>query len=345
MSEWPRHIVVLTQENHSFDQIFGDFPGAAGMPPDVEMPAGRGRVVRPYYFSSAHFPFTFGPPHSFRAVHMEWDRGRLDGFVRVGGRVTMGRYRADDVASYHRWARQGVLLDHYFCSVLGPTLPNRLYLVAGTAGGLRDDPALLSSQPVMLETVFDQLSRRGVPWRYYVGDLGPDGRCRVLARSLLFCPLLWIPRFRAEPDLARRIVPLDAFYEDLARGDLPAVAFLAPSLVTSGHPPLGLTGAMAALDRVAGALARSPVWDDVLLIVNLDEAGGFFDHIPPPVRDVFGPGFRVPCILLSGRLAPGVHHAVFDHTSVLRFIEEHFDLPLLGSRTRDMNSLQVALRA
>jgi len=343
MADWPRHIVVLTQENHSFDQVFGDFPGAAGPPPGTSMPAGDGASVRPYYFASPWLPLTVGPPHSFAAVHREWNRGRLDGFVRVGGRVTMGRYRPADVAPYFRWAERGLLLDRYFCSVLGPTFPNRLYQLAGTSGGIRDDPRLCAAPAREVETVLDQLQARRISWRLYVGGLGPDGRGWALARALYFAPVLWFRRFREDPGLRAGITPLARFFEDVRRHELPAVAFLTPSLLTSGHPPTGLPGAMAALDRVAEALSTSPLWGETLLVVTFDEAGGFFDHVPPPVKDVFGPGFRVPCLLLSGRLRPGIHHAVFDHTSLLRFIEEHHRLPLLGRRTREMNSLRVAL--
>ena len=340
---WWRRIVVLTLENHSFDQIFGSFPGAAGLPNDVVMPAPHGAGVRPYAFRWAWEPLSFGPPHSFADVHEEWNQGRMDGFVRVGGRLTMGHYRPEQVRPGWDWAKRGRLLDHYFCAVLGPTLPNRLYLIAGESGGITDESPPLAPPTLEMDTVFDQLTQAGVGWRYYVGGLTRARLGWGWARLFLLCPLLAFPRFMAEPRLRQGIQPLAQFFTDVAGSQLPDVSFIAPGPCGSGHPPTDLPAALALLTAVAEALAGSPDWSSTLLVVNWDEAGGFYDHLPPPVRDRFGPGLRVPALLLSGSIAPGVDHGVYDHTSVLRAIEERWGLPLLGARTREMASLGDAV--
>jgi phospholipase C len=165
---------------------------------------------------------------------------------------------------------------------------------------------------------------------------------QLYARELQFCPLLWFPRFMREPGLRAGLAPYAAFFRDVLTGRLPPVSFLAPDMLASAHPPLPLRLSMHAADRAVRALRAANLWNDTLFVLNFDEAGGFYDHVPPPVLDEWGPGIRVPCLLLGGRVLPGVRHEIFDHTSVLRLVEEQFGLPLLGHRTSRMQSLAAA---
>jgi phospholipase C len=342
MKPW-RHLVVLTQENHSFDQMFGHYPGVDGTPQHVRMPNPRGAPVSPFPYSHRECALYWtNPPHSWNAIHEEWDHGKMDGFVRVGGPMTMGYFPDSWISGYRRLAERGILLDHYHAAVLGPTLPNRLYLISGTSAGSLNDPPVGSRQTFEQPTVFDQLLDAHIRWAYYIDGYHPTPISRAIAKASYFCPLLWFPRFQQDPRRARRLQPLSQFFRDVRRQTLPDVVFIAPGLWTSGHPPTPIALSMRQALAVYRALSQSPTWSDTLLILNFDEAGGYYDHVPPPVVDTFGPGIRVPAIMLSGRFSAGISHTVFDHTSVLRLIEEQYGFPLLGTRTRHMNSLAAA---
>ena len=336
-----RHLVVLTQENHSFDQVFWHFPGTPHPSPDLCLPRRRSHgCVRPFAAPSRRSGSRPSPKHSFHAIHQEWDDGKMDGFVRVNGMRTMEHFSWWQLPIYWKAAREGVLLDHYFCSVLGPTLPNRLFLVSGTSAGLRNDPLPFSKRTFDQPTVFDQLQAKAVSWKYYAGSYDGTYCSQAWARMLLFCPLFWFPRIMQSPPMRERIVPFPEFFSDAAHGNLPTVSYIAPGTWNSGHPPLGLGRAMQSFQAIWRCLEQSPTWDDTLLLLNFDEAGGFYDHIPPPVIDDYGPGIRVPALAISPRIDRGtICHTSFDHTSVVKLIEDWQGLPYLTARIRQMPSL------
>jgi phospholipase C len=327
-----KHIVVVMQENRSFDQYLGLFPGADGLSQRhlEALPNPYGRPVAPYHFTRYDVGSVESPNHSFAGMHAAYDRGLMDGFVRESGALTMGYYTEADLPFYWRLAREGVLLDAYFSSVMGPTLPNRLYLVSGTSAGLRDDPTLhelvLGSVSMEQPTVFDQLEASGVSWRFYVGDELDhfDG----IARLLLFCPLLWFPRFVRNPSLRANIVPVGRYFQDVAQGTLPQVAFLAPSALESEHPPVDVRLGMAYVERAIEALRASAAWPGCVVVWAYDEAGGFYDHVPPPQVDAMGLGMRVPAVVLSPLLERTgvVDHRTFEHVSVLRLVQDRYAL-------------------
>lgn len=337
-----RHIIVITLENRSFDQFFGHFGGAEGIPPEICMPSPAGPCVRPFHERSLAAGSLTRPRHSWAAIHQEWDKGRMDGFVRANGRLSMGYYLEDDIAYLFHLARTFVLCDHYFCSVLGPTLPNRLYAVSGTSAGLKDDPPLFSSLKFSQETVFDQLQANGISWRYYGGSYN-----RIVPgvpKALLFNPLLWFPRITGNPAMMAKMGTLSEFFEDVGTDRLPAVSFLAPGPCTSGHPPFNIKIMTRYARRVMSALKASTGWANTVAVINFDEAGGFYDHVPPPVLDRYGPGFRVPCIVASPLATGGrVDHTVMDHTSVLKMIQERHGLLPLTERNRVMGSMSAVL--
>ncbi|MBX5468018.1 MAG: alkaline phosphatase family protein [Firmicutes bacterium] len=340
------HFVVLTHENHTFDQYFGTFPGADGIPPRVALPDRAGHLVRPWPIRSPWFNLLHDPDHSWNAIHAAWNQGAMDGFARVNGREALGYYPEAMVLGYWALARRGVLLDRYFCAVLGPTMPNRLFLVSGTSAGVRDDPPLLPNGRrwrFHQATLFDQLEAAGVSWAYYVRDWRPG--LYEWAKSLIMCPLLWFPRFWDRPALRRRIRPAAAFFADLRRGRLPQVAYLAPGWWDSEHPGAFLGPGFRAVSQVVAALEQSRYWSRTLVVLNFDEGGGFYDHVPPPVVDAYGLGMRVPAIVLSPRLShPGrVDHTVLEHTSVLKTIQRRFGLPPLTVRNREAATLEAVL--
>jgi phospholipase C len=332
------HFIIVTHENHTFDQYFGHYPGADGIPDGVVLHDREGKAVSPFPVNSPFFNLLHDPDHSWEAIHREWDYGKMDGFARVNGRIAMGYYPQEAVAPYWRLAQVGVLLDRYFCSVLGPTMPNRLYLVSGTSAGIRDDPPIGCRWQFHQKTLFDQLESAGVSWSYYVRDYHP--RFPAVAKALIMCPLLWFPRFLNRPALRRHLKPYSALWRDLASGQLPQVSFVAPGWWDSEHPGAPIPPGMAEVERMVRAIEKSRYRERTFFLLNFDEGGGFYDHVVPPAVDAWGLGLRVPAIVLApGLVAGSVDHSVFDHTSVLKTIQDRFGLPPLTRRNLWAKSL------
>ncbi|MCI4332166.1 MAG: alkaline phosphatase family protein [Thermoplasmata archaeon] len=319
-------IVVVLQENHTFDNYFGTYPGADGtLGKGIVLPAtpGAPSTVAPY-----HSP-TLTPPdhtHNWAAAHADFDGGKMDGFVySEGSPTTMSYFDRSDLARYWAIADQFVLCDRYFTAAMTESAPNHLFLVAGTCGGLEDDnvPVSLPFPPV-----FARLDARGVSWNVY-------GFTK------------WYESFeyvQKTPGAASRFHPATAFAKDLAAGTLADVTWIIGAAGGSEHPPANVqTGESAVADGIVNALGRSPFWSSLALFVTWDDYGGFYDHVPPPQVDAFGRGFRVPCLVVSPFARAGfVDHAVNDHTSILKFIEVRFGLTPLSTRDAAANDFREA---
>jgi phospholipase C len=205
-----RHIVVLMMENHSYDNYLGMLQGrGAGLPlsadgePEASNPGTNGERVRAYHLPSP-VQRRGVPSQSWNASHRQWAQGRCDGFVASAQEVQsqaragtasdevdtapgaaaagMGYWCERDLPFYYGLARTFPLADHWFSSCLGPTFPNRRFLIAGTAHGLIDDSPynLLDYPPA--GTIFDMLTRHGISWANYHPGAGDRGRWRRYAR-------------------------------------------------------------------------------------------------------------------------------------------------------------------
>ena len=420
-----RHIVVLMMENHSYDNYLGmlkgrgeGFPLAPGHEPEVSNRGTDGRVVRAF-----HQPSTVQqagvPSQSWHASHVQWGQGRCDGFVasaqqelsRAGdgagapgdgatdaAAIAMGYWCEDDLPFYYGLARTFPLADHWFSSCLGPTFPNRRFLIAGTAHGLIDDSPydLLDYPPD--GTVFDMLSRYGISWANYhpVDDEQPRGRRyrrhqRKMARRRLMSLVrsgtgmtkdvqkditftadlfpLGVGRYM------RHVHGMEQFFADAAAGTLPGFSIVDPDFgAYSEENPQDIRKGESFAAEVISRVLHGRGWPHTLLIWVYDEHGGYYDHVPPPaavppddvegrsvigsrsrvaalLRPVFprlvqakekqteGPhrydryGFRVPAVIVSPYARPDhVCSEVLDHTSVLRLVEEKWNLPPLTAR-------------
>jgi phospholipase C len=226
-----------------------------------------------------------------------------------------------------------VSFDRYFCSILGPTFPNRIYQHAGQTDRISNTFDL--SQ---LPTIWDRLAARGLVGRYYFTDLPFLG--------------LWGPKY---VPISR---PIDAFFADCAAGTLPHVAFVDGSFLqeltgtgADDHPYGDIRAGEAMMNRIYAAVTRSPAWSRTVLVINFDEWGGFFDHVPPPVAAIPPAdqaagnadgrlGFRTPTLVVSpfARRAR-TSHTLYDHTSVLRMIEWRWGLEPLTVRDATANNL------
>src|SRR5437870_1515887 len=162
-----QRVIVIMKENHGFDNYFGTFPGADGIPANASLPDGAGGMVKPHWLDTS---WTLDLPHSRADMLEAFDGGKNDLFAAVAervfpglGSISVGYYDGRQIPYYWSLARNFTLADRYFSSMLGPTDPNRLFSIAGTAGGLANNPLLGSG--IDVPTIFDQLEARGISWR------------------------------------------------------------------------------------------------------------------------------------------------------------------------------------
>ena len=410
-----RHVVVLMMENHSYDNYFGmlrgrgeGFPLGADGEPEVSNKGTGGEHVRAYRLRSAH-QHPQAPSQSWHASHLQWGNGGCDGFVSSAQQVLpeagadahaacMGYWTEEDLPFYYGLARTFPLADHWFSSCLGPTFPNRRFLVAGTAHGLIDDlPFDLLDYPPA-GTIFDMLTRHGISWVNYHPAAGDTSRFRRYAhhkRRMARRRLLRAGRsFRAvtegiQKDLqfTTNVYPLgiarymehvrttEAFFADADNGTLPAFSIVDPDFDNySEENPQDIRKGESFAAEVITTVMHGKGWADTLLIWVYDEHGGYYDHVSPPAAvppdDVEGHslaggstplqaflrllfpglvhdagnltgvptrydryGFRVPAVIVSPYARPDyVCSEVLDHTSVLRLLEDKWNLPALTAR-------------
>ncbi len=407
-----KHIVVLMMENHSYDSYFGMLTGrGAGFPlrpdgtPDIANPRRGGDPVRAYHQKST-VQAEQVPTQSWHASYLQRGGGACDGFVtstqalapKRDPTVPMGYWTGQDLPFYYGLARTFPLADHWFCSCLGPTFPNRRFLIAGTAHGLVDDlPFDLVDYPPA-GTIFDMLTKHGISWVNYhhvskarivlkrlLGGHGLVAARRFVALGRWFPPLLNLERgnksFTAglyPLGLARCLLHLrtsDQFFADADNGTLPSFSIVDPDFGSfSEENPQDIQLGESFAAEVINRVMHGKGWKDTLLIWVYDEHGGYYDHVDPPaapppddvegrslltlpgwvqacLRTVLkgplaqlaqadaGPrrydryGFRVPAVIVSPYARPDyVCSQVLDHTSVLKLIEQKWNLPPLTDR-------------
>ena len=317
------HVIVDLQENRSFDHYYGfaPFAGDYGVPADYSQPDGKGGKVRPHHLTTLRVADI---SHTWADTHSEFNSGGMDGFFTTDGPNALGYYTASDLPFYYGLFPSSTLCVNYFCSVLGPTYPNRLYAAAATAGGITTNN-VYGYGVVDFPCILDLLEDAGVTWKVY--NLGYDTVNNGSANNVYY----FFKRFAGD---ARVAASKDDYLSDLKKNSLPNVSFVVPGFLdqVDEHPPASIATGMNLQAELITALQQSSSWSSAAYILTYDEAGGFFDHVRPPQKDAYGLGIRVPCWVISpfakrGHLEP----ALYDHTSALKFIEKVFDLPTLGS--------------
>ena len=344
-----KHFVTLMQENHTFDNYFGTYPGADGIPKDTCMPAIQaGRCVKPWHIADAA---TEDLGHNAETFKAQYNGGRMDGFVRAfaksrlqNPRLPMGHYNRTDLPFYWNAADDFVLFDANFASARAGSVANHMYWVTATAGEGNDT---IPPGGFKAPTIFDRLEKAGVSWKFYVENYDPSVTFRSRGASdrgaqVISCPLLAYARFVDDPELNKKIVPLDQYYEDLEKNELPAVSYMVP-MHSSEHPPGSITAGEALASNLLSGLMRSSAWDSSAFMWTYDNGGGFYDHVRPPRVDRFGYGFRTPALLVSPYARKGhIDSTTIDFTSQLKFIEQNWSLAPLSDRDRDANGLMSA---
>lgn len=345
-----KHIIWIIQENHSFDNYFGTYPGADGFPPGTCAPVlpGSARCITPF-----HMPADMPPcdlAHRWVIAHAAYDHGAMDGFVWAEGTpYTMGYYDERDIPNYWNYARHFTLCDRFFSSLMGASLPNHLYTVAAQSGGVINnifsvkeiEDTLDTPGGYSFATMVNLFTQANVSWKYYVETqpVNPTEKKRdFLAHPdpkhySLWNPLPGFKAIRENPEQMAHLVSLNEYFQDLDHGTLPEVAWIVPMGRDSEHPPAPAWAGMWYVTRLLNALMQSPYWKDSVVFLTWDDYGGFYDHIAPPLVDAYGYGPRVPTLVISPFAKPGyISHHTYDFTSMLKFIEARFGLGHLTAR-------------
>jgi len=334
------HVVVLMQENRSFDHYFMKLPDYGVTDVDVAKPTDfnldpSNNDEKITLFHETRMCIV-DVDHDWEPVHDQYNLGKMDGFVATnnpGGARAMGYYDATDFPFYYWMAKTFSISDRFFSSTLGPTWPNRFFFYAGTAWGNTKtetvdpvaDPAYYTEPRIT-----DLMTTAGRSWKVY--------RSGLSSFAIIF-------GFNAE-NLGGQ---LSDFKTDVQNDTLPSLVLIDPSFSGANqndeHPPTNPQLGQQLVADVYKTLTSNPnVWKKTVFFLIYDEHGGFYDHVPPPPAcqpDNYAPykydygrlGIRVPIIVASPYVKAGyVSHFVTDLTSVTRFIENRFDLPAMTDR-------------
>jgi phospholipase C len=349
-----QHLVVLMQENHSFDNYFGTYPGADGLPANAQMPVdpknpGAGSVV-PWHIGDSTITDL---SHSAATFREQYNNGKMDGFVSAlnnrnqDGKLAMGYYDGSDISYYWNLADNYVLFDQFFSSARDGSFANHMYWVAGVPP-VAPKGEKLSDVLANLPTIFDRLQAAGVSWKFYVQNYDPTITYRNLGTSgnrasqVIWVPLLNFDRFIDDPTLSSHIVDLKQYYVDLQAGTLPAVSYIIPS-GASEHPPSKLVSGERFVKTLLQELMRSSAWTSSAFMLAYDDWGGWYDHVTPPQVDAYGYGPRVPVLLVSPYAKKGyIDHTQLDFTSMLKFIEQNWNIAPLAERDAQANNFLSA---
>ncbi|MBG5003816.1 phospholipase C, phosphocholine-specific [Pseudomonas aeruginosa] len=383
-----QHVVILMQENRSFDHYFGHLNGVRGFNDPRALKRQDGKPVwyqnYKYEFSPYHWDtkvtsaqWVSSQNHEWSAFHAIWNQGRNDKWMAVQYPEAMGYFKRGDIPYYYALADAFTLCEAYHQSMMGPTNPNRLYHMSGRAAPSGDgkdvhigndmgDGTIGASGTVDWTTYPERLSAAGVDWRVYqeggyrsssLWYLYVDAywKYRLQEQNNYDCnALAWFRNFKNAPrdsDLWQRAMlarGVDQLRKDVQENTLPQVSWIVAPYCYCEHPWWGPSFGEYYVTRVLEALTSTPeVWARTVFILNYDEGDGFYDHASapvPPWKDgvglstvstageieassglPIGLGHRVPLIAISPWSKGGkVSAEVFDHTSVLRFLERRF---------------------
>jgi phospholipase C len=365
------HVIFMMQENQSFDRYFGQlnaYRQSKGYGADV-----NGTPANASQLSFDHST-TFTPFHMvsmcaedlssyWNESHNDWNHFApttatplMDGYANsaggnsrnslgfdINGQRVMGYYDDSDLPYYYFMATQFAMSDAWFSPLMSNTPSSRLYAMAATSHGVVNKPLT----QVKIDTIFDELARKGISWKNYVPDY-PNGS------SLKPFPIF--AKFTGT-----KIVPMSQYFTDAKSGNLPQVAFIdrdsKAGLDEHPGPGISVQKGAAYVKTIIDALMASSNWDDSVFFFTYDEGGGFYDHVPPvatvspdgippvlgandtctatpgPMCDFVYTGFRLPNFVVSPfAKAHYVDHTNMDTTAILTFIEKRFGVAALTAR-------------
>ena len=346
-----KHVVIIFQENRSFDNLFSGFPGADAASSGISN--GQAIPLQPVPFEQPG-----DLDHTHPGWWADWDGGKNDGFAHVGNfpipNMPYAYVPRNETKQYWDLASQYVLADRMFQSNTGPSFVAHQYLIAGqsedadevpsnagSAWGCDSPPdatvAVVGPNGTDLpgpfpcfdyQTIGDLLDAAHVSWKYYApsatgGDIGYIWSAYDAVRHIRF-----------GPDWAGDVIsPETQVLSDIENGKVAQVSWVIPSWANSDHAGNLSTTGPDWVASIVNAIGTSQYWDDTAVFIAWDDWGGWYDHVPPPQLDEMGLGFRVPLIVVSPYARHGyISHRQHEFASILHFTEDAFGLPSLGTR-------------
>jgi phospholipase C len=349
------HIIVIMMENRSFDHYFSKLPEYGQ--PDVAVAGATDANEDATGESLERFHdelyCVHDPSHGWNAAWRQYNEGKMDGFVvsssGAAATAAMGYLDDTDLPFYYDLANTVAISDHYFASILAPTWPNRQYLFGASSHGLTSNKF-----PEDAANIFTTLSENNIDYMVYRSNLAtPTMYGAAWFDEIAGCNMDEGPCHVAFVDDAMTAI---------REGTLPPVSLIEPEFTTdfmrtSEHPPGNVQVGQHFVWEVVDAVTKSPKWASTALFITYDENGGFYDHMPPPTACAPGDqgpkdeehaaigefdrlGFRVPLMVVSPYAKKHfVSHEVYDHTSILRFIQARHGLPAFTARDANAGAM------
>lgn len=359
-----QHLIILMMQNHSFDNLFGNFPGANGLDPSLpsyNQVDAQGNTVSPTPITTlSTADLTHDQPHYFKS----WNNGGMDKFAFTEGDLSMQYYDYNNplsgmttdkkqysMSTFWNYAKDYALADNFFMSAMNSEPSDELLMVSATVHSNHVSSALPSLDPCtakqqqsgggttadpLTETnVGDQLSAANIPWTFYQQsfDNTKNGSCKDYVPQEN--PFQYFTSTANSSHL--QDVSVSSFKSVLANNSLPSVAWITPDGALDMHPGAGnILDGVQWMDEIVQAVKSSNYWPNTAIIVLFDEGGGFYDHVPPPQLSNLptgwlpggqGLGFRVPVILISPYARTNyISNQQMDFVSILRFIQWNWKL-------------------
>ncbi|MGC1379846.1 MAG: alkaline phosphatase family protein [Candidatus Baltobacteraceae bacterium] len=367
-----QHVVIVVQENRSFDNLFSGFPAA-----DAPRFGYAGSVRVRLHPTPLEDPGDI--ENNWRDAIDSWNHGKMDGFEAehfYGGplRYAYAYVPRTESAPYWAMARRYVLADQMFPTEFGPSFTSHLSLIAANTQ-IESKPIAEVDAPSRLPwgcdappgtrsftltqerverfngpfpcfddfpTIAQRLDDAHVSWKYYASPLTRIG-------GKVWSEFDSVRKVRYGPDWQNVISPQTQILRDIAHGALADVSWVTPDWEDSDHTGSGSNAGPSWVASIVNAIGESRYWKSTAIVVVWDDWGGWYDSVPPPQLDFRGLGIRVPCIVISpyARVAPGaragyVSHTQYEFGSVLKFVEELFGLPPIGPPSRGFTDTRAA---
>jgi phospholipase C len=414
------HVIVIYMENHSFDNLYGEFPGANGLAnakpieyiqidtmtgkPYENLPwSDSNHIVPSPAFANKPFPIDSLLPesietrdliHAFYHEQSQIDGGKMDRFAQISDArgLVMGFYHTAKLPMFPIVSNY-TLCDNFFHSAFGGSFLNHIFMIAAAPPVCKDAPDSIKTKGIIspngaidkgakglvafdfdgvntiqsinsphrnrtylapnqtMPNIGDRLSDNDISWAWYSGKWNTilSGNAKKSDSDLFqfhHQPFIYFEKYAdGKPAKAEHLKDEEDFFKSLKDGTTPAVSFIKPFGIDNEHP--GYTDLLTGekhLVKLIDSIKASPVWNDCVVIITYDEHGGFWDHVAPPKIDQWGPGLRVPGIIISPFSVKGVDHTQYETLSILAFIEKRWGLKPLNSRDSLANPFTNALK-
>lgn len=319
-----KHVINIFLENHSFDNLFGIYPYdrystnsslSANLSTPLNLLGNRTLLSRLNEIPAGVFT-TKDPNEGYVQYHIDWNHGKMNGFLNGSGPQSLTYYTAAQMAPEWDFAEQYGIADNYYAPQISESSPNHLYYLAGYSPVFNDygpPPYVPISQ-----SIFGELSAYNVSWDFYINNTHeqfPD----------------WEYLY-GHGAYSSHLQSWNRFLNESANGTLPSVSYLfSQGTGDTQGPPDNMLNGEEWLLYVVDSIENSPLWNSTAIFITYDEFGGYYDQVSPPVLDGVQLGFRIPLIVISPFAKEDyISSTEMTHTSLLAFIDYNWNMPALN---------------